>query len=43
MAAETIPIAYVHGYTAEIHRLAAQSTSKLRGAIRVKSGLTGKS
>lgn len=43
MAAETVPVAYIHGYTAEIHRLAAQKQSKLRGSVRVKPGLTGKS
>jgi hypothetical protein len=33
---------FVHGYTAEIHRLAAQRASKLRSAVRVETGLVGK-
>jgi hypothetical protein len=41
--AQTIPTAYVHGYTAEIHRLAAQRATKLRSAVRVKTGVVGKS
>jgi hypothetical protein len=43
MAAETIPVAYVKDFQAEIHRLAAQRASKLRGAVRVKTGVVGKS
>lgn len=43
MANETIPAAYVPGFTSEVHRLAAQTQSKLRGAVRVKTGLVGKS
>ena len=42
MAAETIPIAFVHDFQAEIHRLAAQRMTKLRGAVRVKTGVVGK-
>lgn len=38
-----IPVAYVHGYTSEIHRLSAQKASKLRSAVRVKTGCVGKS
>lgn len=41
--AETVPVAFVHAYTAELHRLAEQRSSKLRGAVRVKAGVTGKS
>lgn len=41
-AAESIPIAYVPIYNAEIHRLAAQKQSKLRSSVRVYSGLVGK-
>jgi hypothetical protein len=41
--AESIPVAFVHGYTAEIHRLSAQRSTKLRNAVRVKTGVVGKS
>lgn len=40
--AETIPVSFVQGYTAEIHRLSAQRATKLRSAVRVKTGLRGK-
>jgi hypothetical protein len=38
----TVNVAHVHAYTSEIHRLAEQSVSKLRSAVRVKAGITGK-
>lgn len=40
--AETVDRAFVNAYTEELHRLAEQRASKLRGAVRVKSGVTGK-
>lgn len=40
--AETVDRAFVHAYTAELHRQAEQMDSKVRGAVRVKTGVTGK-
>jgi hypothetical protein len=40
--AETVPVAFVHAYTREIHRLSAQRVTKLRSAVRVETGITGK-
>ena len=40
--AETVDISFVHGYSAEITRLYAAMDDKVRGAVRVKSGTTGK-
>lgn len=38
----TVNVAHVHAYTREVQRLTAQKVSKLRGAVRVKPGVTGK-
>lgn len=38
----TVNVAHVHAYTREVQRLAQQSQSKLRSAVRVKSGVVGK-
>jgi hypothetical protein len=43
MAAETIPVAFIKDFQSEIHRLAAQRMTKLRGSVRVKTGVVGKS
>src|SRR6266540_2555912 len=40
--AVTVDVAFVHAYSAELHRLAAQRASRLRNAVRVKAGQTGK-
>lgn len=40
--AETVDKAFVHAYTAELHRLSEQMDSKTRGAVRVKTGVVGK-
>ena len=40
--AETVDIAFPHGYSAEITRLYAAMDDKVRDAVRVKSGTTGK-
>ena len=39
----SVNVAHVHAYTREVQRLAQQSVSKLRSAVRVKAGVTGKS
>jgi len=43
--AETVSVAFVHAYTAEVLRLVAEGAdgSKTRGAVRLKTGVTGKS
>lgn len=41
--AETVDRAFVHAYSAELHRLAEQMDSKVRGAVRVKTDVVGKS
>jgi capsid protein len=38
----TVNVAHVHAYTREVQRLAQQTTTKLRGAVRVQAGITGK-
>ncbi len=38
----TVNVAHVHAYTREVQRLTQQSVTKLRGSIRVKSGVVGK-
>ena len=38
----TVNVAHVHAYTREIQCLAQQSPSRLRSAVRVKAGITGK-
>lgn len=38
----TVNVAHVHAYTREIQRLAQQSVTKLRSAVRVKAGIVGK-
>lgn len=38
----TVNVAHVHAYTREVQRLTAQKQSKTRGAVRVKSGVVGK-
>jgi hypothetical protein len=40
--ATSAPVAFVHGYTAEVYRIAAQREAKLRKAARVKTGVKGK-
>lgn len=40
--AETVDISFVHGYSAEIIRQYAAMDDKVRDAVRVKSGTTGK-
>ncbi len=40
--ADTVNVEFVHAYTAELHRLLAQQETKLRQAVRVKSGVVGK-
>jgi hypothetical protein len=39
---QSVPVAFTHGYSAEIHRLAAQKSTKFRSAVRVKTGHVGK-
>lgn len=41
-AYDSVPISFVHAYTTEVHRLVAQTQTKLRGAVRVQSGVRGK-
>jgi hypothetical protein len=41
-AYDSVPISFVHAYTTEVHRLVAQKQTKLRGAVRVQSGIKGK-
>lgn len=38
----SVNVAHVHAYTREVQRLTAQKESKLRSAVRVKSGVVGK-
>jgi hypothetical protein len=38
----TVNVAHVHAYTREVQRLTAQRESRLRKAVRVKSGVVGK-
>lgn len=38
----TVNVAHVHAYTREVQRLTEQKLSKLRGAVRVKPGVVGK-
>src|SRR5262245_8196974 len=38
----TVNVAHVHAYSREVQRLTAQKESKTRGAVRTKSGVTGK-
>jgi hypothetical protein len=38
----TVDRAFVHGYTQELYRTVAQMDSKLRSAVRVKTGIVGK-
>jgi len=40
--AETVDIAFNHGYSAEITRLYAAMEDKVRDAVRIKSGSPGK-
>lgn len=40
--AVTVNVAHVHAYTREVQRLTAQRESRLRKAVRVKSGVVGK-
>lgn len=40
--AETIPVAFVHGYRNELRRLMQQNASYLRSLVRVETGLVGK-
>ncbi len=40
--ADTVNVAFVHAYTSELMRLLAQSETKLRSAVRVKTGVVGK-
>ena len=38
----TVNVAHVHAYTREIQRLTAQTVTKLRSSVRVKTGIVGK-
>ncbi len=38
----TVNVAHVHAYTREVQRLTAQKVSRMRGSVRVKPGVTGK-
>lgn len=41
--AETVPVHFVHGYRTELMQLVQQFDTRLRGAVRVETGVTGKS